>query len=1070
MNVNPLLPPLREDRAPANFEATGEWLKRDSADLYRIIQSLQVNSASANYVEIDSIPYMWARPLLFEMALCDVNHPLHERIRGEWRGLLALLALKEWYQFPITVAPIEIPLDEGDAETPEFLAALRKLLPQHTLEMSTTWDKLDVLLFNDSAIGITSPTTFVSTGADYHGCLSGVSWSDGQFLTDPISWLNDTAKEAVAGWLQNLHNRAINGLPIIGGNHSEQIENRINQIADDLNREYTEFTDDLGGRPARQPNFSNKLFAFAQPLFRGGMGAPVKPDEFASSVKVVPSRNPPPDTDLLVVDETIADYWGADPRNVTVWETMTLADYNASIDKRLPPTPYRVDFRKSDDFFTDQLCVIFQEDAFGEHTLSARGSGDLEFQGSRVTPIPPIKEELLTYLDAENLNDRITFQESDGGVVVTIRLTLTGTNGKERDFPISREYRTHDGDIKSIDSVPLLEIWPNFKAEQWNVYYTYFTMADHDTFYAKPLTSAEGVSESSSFEITKTFRFPEAMICEYDGTKVGILLIEAEEVHVDEDTTWSIGVDFGTTNTIVYRNHSQGEPKEVQFKPRLLHVTNAGQRNKLMEDFVPEGDIPLPFLSLFQRFTSPGDTTEEPLLDGHIYFPGNFNDFRDAERISSNLKWSPSPQVRTLTRVFLKQVCLQCAAEAISEGAGEISWRFSFPTAFSQTDEEQFRHIWRNIVDYCSEATGLREENVTHKPESIVAPKFFASTLQSESASGGFVSGAVCIDVGGETSDISIWQNNNLYWQSSLRLAGRHLFLDRLKANPGILRCFDVESRVITALEDTSDTPSDADDFYAQADAIIKTHGEDWLGNFSIPAGLSDVKSLISLIATGISGLLYYVGLVLKYLGQKKGFARNRVNVYFGGNGSRILHWLANGKFEADSPIKTLLTGALIEASGFNPANMFDIEISKLPKHEAAYGLVTDEVTLHSSDENSSAILAGESFKKEDGTDLEWMEVLTPDKLKRGIQMSRQLDQIQKFVDGFNKHTGVGRAIETSIDLDEKDVDFIFEQLQNELQNLKDANVNDIHVEPLFILSLKLFLERSDRKSESHKL
>ena len=55
---------------------------------------------------------MWARPLLFEMALCDTNHPLHERIRGEWRGLLALLALNEWYDFRLSVAPIEFPEKE----------------------------------------------------------------------------------------------------------------------------------------------------------------------------------------------------------------------------------------------------------------------------------------------------------------------------------------------------------------------------------------------------------------------------------------------------------------------------------------------------------------------------------------------------------------------------------------------------------------------------------------------------------------------------------------------------------------------------------------------------------------------------------------------------------------------------------------------------------------------------------------------------------------------------------------------------------------------------------------------
>ena len=1056
MNFIPLLPPLREDNRFANPEVPGKWQKRNSADLYGMIQSLQVKSAGANYRKVDSIPYMWARPLLFEMALCDANHPLHERVRGEWRGLLALLALKEWYRFPLKVATIEIPRngnddDMDDAEAPEFLDALRKLSPPHTLDASTTWDKLDVILFNDAAIGITSPTTLVSTAADYSNSLSHVLWFNGQFLTDPVLKLNDAAKEAVAGWLQNLHREVIDALPVLDPSFSVQIKERINVIANELKGELTKYIGELGGAPKKSLVFSNNIIRFSQPLFRGGMGAPAEPGEFSSSVKVVPSPDRRPGTELLVVDENIAENWSVDPQNVIIWGTMTLEEYKDSIDKRLPPVPEHVHIRKPKDLFTDQLCVIVQEKAFSRGTLSAQGSGDLQFQGSRVTPIPPIKQELLTYLDAENLNERITFKESDGGIVVTIRITLTGTNGEERDFSISREYLSHDGDIRSIDRVPVLEIWPNFKAANWKVYYTYFTKADQDTFHAKPLSAVEGVSQSSSFEITKTSHFPEAIICEYDGDEVGIVLIEAPEVHVDKGTTWSIGIDFGTTNTIVYRNHPQDRPTEVEFKPHLLQITDSSQSNrlKLTQDFVPEKRIPLPFLSLFQTITS--DEPKEPLLDGHIYFPKNF-DLRDAQDIVFNLKWSPDSKVRNLARVFLKQVCLQCSAEAILEGAGEISWRFSFPTAFSQAHEEQFQQIWNDVVQDCHDATGMRNKGVNREPESIVTPKYFVSML------GGFASGAVCIDIGGETSDISIWQDNKLFWQSSLIFAGRHIFLDRLKANPDILMRVGADLSVIAALEE-------AEDFYAQADAIIMEHGEKWLKDFAIQAEHLKVKTFVRFIATGISGLLYYVGLVLKYLVQEKHFEPNMLSVYFGGNGSRILHWIANGKFEPNSAINTLLKGALLDASGFDPDIRFDIEISKLPKHEAAHGLVSDEVKLHRNDENSSAILAGESFI-EDNTPLEWKEILTVDRLKKRLRMPKRLERLHDFVNSFEKHTGRGKAIETPIRLGEEDSDSIWRDLEDELQMQANADVNAIHVEPLFILSLKLFLKRLDRNVE----
>ena len=75
MRHHPVLPALREDGTVTNFDETGTWQKRNPAELERISQSLRVTNAGASYSEIDSIPNMWARPLLFEMALYDTNHP-----------------------------------------------------------------------------------------------------------------------------------------------------------------------------------------------------------------------------------------------------------------------------------------------------------------------------------------------------------------------------------------------------------------------------------------------------------------------------------------------------------------------------------------------------------------------------------------------------------------------------------------------------------------------------------------------------------------------------------------------------------------------------------------------------------------------------------------------------------------------------------------------------------------------------------------------------------------------------------------------------------------------------------
>ena len=180
-----------------------------------------------------------------------------------------------------------------------------------------------------------------------------------------------------------------------------------------------------------------------------------------------------------------------------VWGTKTLATYK-SFGGELPLLPVDIRLREPKDLFTEKLFVIDQQDAF-HTTLSPEGSDQLNFQGGPVTPILPFTDELLAYLDVNDLNQRIAFEEKDTGIVVKLRLTLTGINEQNRDFVISQEYRFQNEEVFLIPDVPVLEIWPNFKRSDWGVYYTYFTTFGQNTFYAKPFLPADETSDPRPF-------------------------------------------------------------------------------------------------------------------------------------------------------------------------------------------------------------------------------------------------------------------------------------------------------------------------------------------------------------------------------------------------------------------------------------------------------------------------------------------------------------------------------------------------------------------------------------------
>ena len=1008
MQTYPLLPPLKDDGAGLTILPNkGTWQEVSAVALKNIAENLNVTKVDAKYTDIDSIPSMWARPLLFQIALYDTVHPMHDCIVGEWRGLLAMLALKERRNIPLTTKLITIP-PADDGNTPEFLRALRKLMPEQTLDVNTTWDNLYLIMFDDKPIGITSPTTLLCTSIDYTDYISNVSWFDGQFLCDPIKHLDQEEKTSVAGWLNHFHETQIVPLPDANPNLNAELNDRIKFIRDRLNGQILDFMVDLDGAPQAMLDLSKKGLGIEHGLFVG-MNKPIAAKEF----------------------------------------------------------------------LTNKLYVVKDPDAFCG-ALKPEIKGELSIKGRRVTPILPIKSDMLTELDVSELNKRITFENTEKGVKVTLRIS-SGLEITQEYFEIEEgvEPLFKNREIIEIDNVPVLEIWPNFKKSDWQVYYTYFTSPVPDMFYAvpdAPHVSQQTVGSKPNIEkeITKTSLFPTVMICKYkdvdnsDYEDAGILLITVPNQLPDGERTWNIGIDFGTSGTTVYINDindQQSEPYALELGNYLLQVTESEEyRVRLYDDFFPPKSEPVqtPFLSLFQYF-SENKKTLEPLLNGHIHFISNYKAFQNAQQIFTDLKWSSNPDDRIRARVFLEQLCLQCSAEAATQRVGKINWQFSYPIAFSEDDIKDFRKIWQGITERCSTATGLQRSEVRSEPESIAAAKFFASTRQSKNATGAFAHGAVCIDIGGETSDISIWQHDKLYWQASLRLAGRRFLLDILKENPEFLENFGVSPSDIMMLKKASKMKSS--DFYAQTDAWItesinsraENDQQNWWQHLEMYTGVPQVKSFIQLIALGLSGLLFYIGLILKHLSQTENFDKRMPSVYIGGNGARILHWVANGKFENDEDSKTRFKKILLDATGFDTdLNRFDLEISKSPKEEAAYGLVRTRSFLNWTQDQLGRIdvLAGETFI-ENGEKKEWKEVLTPERMASGLDTTEELECIRDFVYSFNKNGWSGEKIL----LDQRTQDFILAQLQNKFQEYKTVTTDNLRIEPLFILVLKLLLE-----------
>jgi hypothetical protein len=1107
---HPLLPRLktvnRGSKPPAEAAI---WESRTAVELDKISKDLDV--AAGVEMQINSIPDLWARATLFEMGLfetariaADETSAFARGILGEWRGLLAMLALKEYLNLTeLTQRPVRLPSNPAIGRNAGFLDVAAQLAPGGALAKEKggpePWLELNVLLYGGQPIGITSPSTLVCTATDCSDAVgtSGqvkvprinkerVPWFDGLVLRDPRGYIAPWEKRALAVWLNELQTNLLNHPGWSGDSNCTDFATLINRYKADLGGsvgEVTYFSMGLG--------FGSGIFTcIPNPVQE--LREPVPP--VSSAVRLIPSTSRTPDVDVLVIDRSIADQWKIRPEEIRVSSNIPLSLASRGESLKGPrtaiagkPLGNNTEWRVEEDFFTDKLIAVVQEQAF-PGTLASKGDDSLFYlKKERVSPIPPVPVALLDHLTPTDIAQHLQFTAGpNDSIIVRLTLNLSGPDGRGREFTMTHPYESND--IVVVTDVPILEIWPNFVTERetqarvgvsagaapapgqpaptpaeskpWSVYYTYYSFVGKKCFYAKPFLPGEPAVpkqnkndlDGSEFAITLTRNFPEAMVCSAtaEGAPLGILLLKPPVLVKSFGKSWKVGVDFGTTGTNVYAGEAGANPQPMTFQHRFATVTAAGQQRSRMDtsflfsDQERKGVSTRNMLSLYHHLVHQ-PTRLEPLLDGHIFFFRVAQDVdASAGSMESNMKWGEKVE-RIRAEAFLEQVCVQCAAEARCKGADSISWRFSFPSVFSDDDLDEFNKIWEKIVKACTNNTGVTATNIKDPRSESVAAAIYFARLPGVAIS----PGAICIDIGGGTSDVAIWQGHDgksaLKLQTSLRLAGRDMFLAPLSPVPSFFKALGVNETIIKRLDQAANTPKA---FYAQADALLSCEGDRMLSILPTAVGEPIVREFLQLLELGLSGVFYYVGSLLFYLVKRGRYVQGRTKVSVGGNGAKMLHWCAKGSFSGKSPVAGRFKAILEKSSGF-PPNSFDIIISSDPKCEVAYGLVVDDIPLEDSDREEE-VVAGETFVV-DGDSHAWDELIDTQVLKRGLRpKSERLEAFLKLADPSEAR-------------DENLLADIPGIVRDELINSTLADEKYLHIEPIFIIELREYLKHAAR-------
>lgn len=1104
-----LLPGLSANAAITPGTA-GAWTSSDGVRsfLQGLSDGLAVAPTKNQTESIDSIPDVWARPMFFRMALYSNNAnnnfdaTLHEKARGEWRALLAMLALQGMRNLNITVEAVHL----TNAADDPLARMLFSLAPNDSVvgNGQADWGDIYIISFNGSLLAVTSPATLVVPVADYAAGTFTEPWSDdGHHLTDPIRHLAPNELSGLHSWLVELEHNLSNDIPL----GVQQNNQTCRQLFDALNQYKNDVKNAAGGTFVHTDgiigaNLNMHIGIFAR-LNRKVRPPIVTPD--SSAVRIRTSKAREKSKPMLLVSPTMLDKlstsWGIPKSQLVIWGGITAVNIN---EQSLGGGNSMIDgvslgnaqWRRPEDFFTNHLVVCGGDVWLS--TRKARGSDVMSEAG--MSPFLPLRQEILDYFTPAEIANNLVINDAGAAIDVQFTFPLSGMNGRQLEYTMKKSYPKNGGVIFIDTTVPVVEIWPDFKRAGWDKYYLYYENPDaqndrHGTsigfFYVYPWAYGQNIAGNDTpsrglrnLYTARLSGFPEALICTVnvandDGVYARtvdaglVLLSEPKSVPIQTGKRWQFGIDFGTSGTMLYYREGNNDPNPLPLKPHLFQVTKSADdlRNRTYRNFIPSSTTDQQagsFLSIFQQLNNiQMGARIRPLQDGNVFWllsaeGDNANDFRgNSGRIDANLKWKNDTVGRQKVEAYIKQICMQSLAEAAQNEVDEVSWNFSYPTAFSVNQRMTFNQTCEAAADDAVQDSGFALGDVDDWAESKAIAYCFR-----RAGGHNLAGGALCLDIGAGTTDISVVSGTpaKIVYHTSLQFAGRYLFRSIYK------------NHALFADKTLTLDNMDNEKKNALIDADMRKYNDDYLGNLRYKAGNDNVEKALQIAQFAAAGIFYYLGELIGFLHSKGIYQEANVpEIYIGGNGSRIFSWICGGRFSNRNPYMRVFRDLFVAESGLPGGVGFRIVLSTTPKVEVSCGMVEDTppndedffdpITIANAlfgDDGAdpliaSSLFAGDAFISED-TEHKKTDFISAYDINKGVKLER-VDELNEFLTKFNDRHHQIRADGNRISIDDDQQANVSRAVSGVYANQIGLPEQDIFVEPVFILELKKFVE-----------
>ena len=1123
--VKKVLPPLNEQNQVPNIAGSGEWKAEDASFLEKLAKGLKMGGEEVvSAADINSVPDVWARALIVRNGLLDNS----KSIVAEWRGTIALLALAPYYKhiYELSSDIVNIqdikdnPYTGGNPAGSNYShigKILFDVIPQDTMANGQDWKAIGVLNFNKKAIAIINPYTMVAAARDYSHIenIKNLPWYEDGFLKDPCE-ARDMRNEqyvVLSHYLGNL----INGIQSLSPSNMEVFNAVMGRLQ--------EFKSACDGKAAGA-EFSSwspvkvNLNLPAQPvydrlsqIFIGATDQNAKYDcglvarpEFEDQIK-----------GAIFADFRVAQSTGKTLSDIRVWNNYSLNSLrqDENLFKTLKNECEKEGYLylTPETIFTEKLVVFA-----GDNRRLKEHSSD----GNQYAY--PVNSALLMFMDPKKLSSNCIVSQDGDKYKVVLYLELTSEKGNTINYTLEKIYNARD--IVKNRGVPLgFGVWPDIKIENWDQYFFFYdgnaqvnvlpknifsvkdinnkleSLSGNDKikFIDNMMSSHQVIGEEVPIQQTTAITelrslrsSPEAILCnvatqsggksytEHDKrVDVGLILFPDPQEVQETNNQWSVGIDFGTTNTCAYFKENKENPKELTFKNRINLPYESGNEEEEIEEviqahkeFVPSRDVTVPFMTILRERSYRETSVENlPFRSNFIYYVDQvlyaIQDLPDDKRpLKFNLKWDEAEQSRTKVQYFVSQVVLQAAVEAAANGVKRenLTFNFSYPEAYNADHLRAFKRITRRAVNIGLNDESYRtQEKTGFETESISSALYFAKGQEIP-----FTENVVTIDIGGGTSDLSIWQDTKLLWRNSFKLAGKDVLINFLTNNITLIK--EISGNDDLLLESYKTLQSINTNKAKLANGIellvnSPQFGEAFKKKFDIFSGKEKGKELKDLTELTLSGILYYVAQVLNHLvasGEfKTGSGKSKsLRVCLGGKASTLYKVVFEDSDDQESLSKMIskVTDGIFTNIG--------IVFTDTPKHEVSYGLLVDKsgaTDLDLTDRSHETVLGEDVMSGKNKIDI--VSKLDPDSKWR-VKDINQLKTFLKYLQSFSKipvklTKKFEGDLEGKINAELKNGQTRAQALKKDMQSIEgDDSLAEIQktssiVEPVFIQGLK---------------